>query len=158
VKGKRDAMFSGEHVNMTEDRAALHTALRASRKQVVKDEGKNVVPEVWQVLDKIRKFSNQVRRRRRDVPQATMVRSGSCASAGSAADPASNLAPQSCSCITMRQASTATSGGARARRCAAASGSATRARPSRTSCASASAARTWVHSSCTPRSARTSPR
>ena len=56
-----EAMFTGEHVNVTEDRAALHTALRADRQAVVKDEGKNVVPEVWEVLDKIKSFSKKVR-------------------------------------------------------------------------------------------------
>jgi glucose-6-phosphate isomerase len=61
VKDKMEAMFTGDHVNMTEDRAALHTALRASRKAKIYDEGSNVMPEVWKVLDKIKKFSGQVR-------------------------------------------------------------------------------------------------
>lgn len=50
-------MFCGEHINSTEDRAVLHTALRAPRDAVVQDRGQNVVPEVWAVLDKIRAFT-----------------------------------------------------------------------------------------------------
>lgn len=57
VPAKVQAMFAGEHINGTEDRAVLHTALRAPRDAVVQDRGQNVVPEVWAVLDKIRAFS-----------------------------------------------------------------------------------------------------
>ena len=49
LRQKMDAMFAGEHINVTEDRAVLHTALRASRKAVIEDEGHNVVPDVWKV-------------------------------------------------------------------------------------------------------------
>jgi glucose-6-phosphate isomerase len=61
LQTKIEAMFTGEHINTTEDRAVLHTALRAPRKAVVEDEGQNVVPEVWKVLDKIKDFSDRVR-------------------------------------------------------------------------------------------------
>ncbi|KFM26642.1 Glucose-6-phosphate isomerase, cytosolic B [Auxenochlorella protothecoides] len=61
VKTKIDAMFAGQHINTTEDRAVLHVALRAKRNQVITDAGKNVVPEVWEVLDKIKAFSERVR-------------------------------------------------------------------------------------------------
>jgi glucose-6-phosphate isomerase len=61
LRGKIDAMFAGEHINITEDRAVLHTALRASRTQVVEDEGNNIVPDVWKVLDSIKAFSKKVR-------------------------------------------------------------------------------------------------
>ncbi|KAL4426849.1 hypothetical protein ABPG77_006635 [Micractinium sp. CCAP 211/92] len=61
VPDKVKAMFAGEHINSTEDRAVLHTALRAPRDSVVQDRGANVVPEVWAVLDKIRAFSERVR-------------------------------------------------------------------------------------------------
>ena len=54
-------MFSGEHINSTEDRAVLHVALRAARDDVILDQGTNVVPEVWSVLDKIKSFSEDVR-------------------------------------------------------------------------------------------------
>ena len=56
-----NAMFAGEHINATEDRAVLHTALRAPRESRILVEGKDVVPDVWEVLDKIKKFSEKVR-------------------------------------------------------------------------------------------------
>lgn len=55
------SMFSGEHINETEGRAVLHVALRAPRDATIFDQGANVVPEVWSVLDKIRAFSGKVR-------------------------------------------------------------------------------------------------
>eukprot|EP00850_Spirogloea_muscicola_P017527 SM000151S01515 [mRNA] locus=s151:358027:363970:+ [translate_table: standard] len=61
VKEKIDAMFSGEHLNATEDRAVLHVALRAPRDKTIMADGKNVVPEVWEVLDKIKAFTDRVR-------------------------------------------------------------------------------------------------
>lgn len=54
-------MFAGEHINSTEDRAVLHAALRAPRGAVIEDRGKNVVPEVWAVLDKVKAFTDSVR-------------------------------------------------------------------------------------------------
>lgn len=61
VKEKIIRMFNGEHINSTENRSVLHVALRAPRDAVINSDGKNVVPEVWQVLDKIRDFSERVR-------------------------------------------------------------------------------------------------
>ncbi|KAL4431020.1 hypothetical protein ABPG75_006276 [Micractinium tetrahymenae] len=61
VPGKVAAMFRGEHINSTEDRAVLHAALRSPRDAVMEDRGQNVVPEVWGVLDKIKAFSDRVR-------------------------------------------------------------------------------------------------
>ncbi|KAI3433502.1 hypothetical protein D9Q98_003314 [Chlorella vulgaris] len=61
VEDKVKALFSGQHINATEDRAVLHPALRAPRDAVFEDGGKNVVPEVWEVLDKIKAFSERVR-------------------------------------------------------------------------------------------------
>ncbi|KAI7835527.1 hypothetical protein COHA_010573 [Chlorella ohadii] len=61
LRGKVDALFSGKHINSTEDRAVLHPALRAPREAVIEDAGKNVVPEVWAVLDKIKAFTERVR-------------------------------------------------------------------------------------------------
>eukprot|EP00898_Chlorokybus_atmophyticus_P005352 jgi/Chlat1/5818/Chrsp4S06282 len=61
LKKKIDAMFAGEHINKTEDRAVLHVALRAPRDEVITADGKNVVPDVWEVLDKIKDFSERVR-------------------------------------------------------------------------------------------------
>lgn len=57
----RDAMFRGEKINTTEDRAVLHTALRAPRDAVIEVDGENVVPAVHAVLDKMTAFSDRVR-------------------------------------------------------------------------------------------------
>ncbi|MEU9853106.1 glucose-6-phosphate isomerase [Streptomyces sp. NPDC047974] len=61
VAGLRDAMFRGEKINTTEDRAVLHTALRAPRGAVIEVDGENVVPEVHAVLDKMAGFADRVR-------------------------------------------------------------------------------------------------
>ncbi|MEV6021507.1 glucose-6-phosphate isomerase, partial [Streptomyces sp. NPDC051997] len=61
VFGLRDAMFRGEKINTTEDRAVLHTALRAPRDAVVEVDGENVVPAVHAVLDKMADFAERVR-------------------------------------------------------------------------------------------------
>ncbi|WP_145498172.1 glucose-6-phosphate isomerase [Streptomyces sp. CFMR 7] len=57
----RDAMFRGEKINTTEDRAVLHTALRAPRDAVIEVDGENVVPAVHAVLDKMAAFAEKVR-------------------------------------------------------------------------------------------------
>ncbi|GGU88806.1 glucose-6-phosphate isomerase 2 [Streptomyces litmocidini] len=57
----RDAMFRGEKINTTEDRAVLHTALRAPRGAVIEVDGENVVPGVHAVLDKMAAFADRVR-------------------------------------------------------------------------------------------------
>lgn len=57
----RDAMFRGDKINTTEDRAVLHTALRAPRDAVIEVDGENVVPAVHAVLDKMAAFSDRVR-------------------------------------------------------------------------------------------------
>ena len=61
LRGKMDAMFSGEKINVTENRAVLHVALRAPKGETILVDGKNVVPEVHAVLDKMAGFSNRVR-------------------------------------------------------------------------------------------------
>lgn len=61
VPEKIEAMFCGVHINQTEDRPVLHVALRAPRSVKIMCDGKDVVPEVWEVLDHIRRFSDQVR-------------------------------------------------------------------------------------------------
>ncbi|WP_405936221.1 glucose-6-phosphate isomerase [Streptomyces sp. NBC_00726] len=61
VFGLRDAMFRGDRINTTEDRAVLHTALRAPREAVIEVDGENVVPAVHAVLDKMAAFSDRVR-------------------------------------------------------------------------------------------------
>ncbi|KAD4888785.1 hypothetical protein E3N88_20858 [Mikania micrantha] len=61
LKQKINSMFNGEHINSTENRSVLHVALRASKDTTINCDGKNVVPDVWQVLDKIKEFSDKVR-------------------------------------------------------------------------------------------------
>ncbi|MFF9904311.1 glucose-6-phosphate isomerase [Streptomyces olivaceus] len=61
VFGLRDAMFRGERINITEDRAVLHTALRAPRDAVIEVDGENVVPKVHAVLDRMAAFAGRVR-------------------------------------------------------------------------------------------------
>ncbi len=61
LRAKMDAMFSGEKINVTENRAVLHVALRAPKSTVIRVDGKNVVPEVHAVLDRMADFANRVR-------------------------------------------------------------------------------------------------
>jgi glucose-6-phosphate isomerase len=61
VAERRDAMFRGEKINITEGRAVLHVALRAPRGTQIKVDGVDVVPEVHAVLDKMAAFSDRVR-------------------------------------------------------------------------------------------------
>ena len=61
LRGRMDAMFSGEKINFTENRAVLHTALRAPKNAKIFVDGKNVVPEVHAVLDKMTAFAKRVR-------------------------------------------------------------------------------------------------
>ena len=55
------AMFAGEHINVTEDRAVMHVALRAPRDATLSVDGENVVPAVHEVLDKMAAFADRVR-------------------------------------------------------------------------------------------------
>lgn len=59
--GRIEAMFRGEKINTTEDRAVLHTALRAPRGEKTMVEGEDVVPAVHEVLDKMGAFADRVR-------------------------------------------------------------------------------------------------
>ena len=61
LQSRIDAMFRGEKVNLTENRAVLHTALRAPRSASIVVDGENVVPKVHAVLDKMADFSDRVR-------------------------------------------------------------------------------------------------
>jgi len=61
LRGRIDAMFRGDKINITEQRAVLHVALRAPRGASILVDGKNVVPDVHAVLDKMADFSNRVR-------------------------------------------------------------------------------------------------
>ena len=62
VAERRDAMFRGEKINVTEKRAVLHVALRAPKGASIVVDGVNVVPQVHAVLDKMADFSNRIRR------------------------------------------------------------------------------------------------
>ena len=61
LRARIDAMFRGEKINITENRAVLHVALRAPRNASMVVDGENVVPQVHAVLDKMADFSNRVR-------------------------------------------------------------------------------------------------
>jgi glucose-6-phosphate isomerase len=61
LRGRIDAMFRGEKINTTEKRAVLHVALRAPKNATILVDGKNVVPAVHDVLDKMATFSDRIR-------------------------------------------------------------------------------------------------
>jgi len=61
LRGRIDAMFRGEKINTTEKRAVLHVALRAPKNATILVDGKDVVPAVHDVLDKMATFSNRIR-------------------------------------------------------------------------------------------------
>ena len=61
VAARRDAMFRGEKINVTENRAVLHVALRAPKGEKIFVDGEDVVPAVHQVLDKMSGFADRVR-------------------------------------------------------------------------------------------------
>ncbi len=61
LRDRIDAMFRGDKINVTENRAVLHTALRAPREASIVVDGHDVVPDVHQVLDRMADFANRVR-------------------------------------------------------------------------------------------------
>src|SRR6516162_4619745 len=61
VPERRDAMFRGEHINVSEDRAVLHVALRMPRTASLVVDGADVVRQVHEVLDQMASFANRVR-------------------------------------------------------------------------------------------------
>jgi glucose-6-phosphate isomerase len=61
LRERIDAMFRGDKINITENRAVLHVALRAPKDETILVDGKNAVPEVHAVLDKMTAFCNRVR-------------------------------------------------------------------------------------------------
>ena len=61
LRERIEAMFRGEKINVTENRAVLHVALRAPRDASIVVDGENVVPEVHAVLDRMAAFSDRVR-------------------------------------------------------------------------------------------------
>ena len=61
LSGRIEAMFAGEKINLTENRAVLHVALRAPRDREILVDGENVVPAVHEVLDKMAAFCDRIR-------------------------------------------------------------------------------------------------
>jgi glucose-6-phosphate isomerase len=61
LQNRIDAMFRGEKINVSENRAALHVALRAPRGASIMHDGRNVVPDVHAVLDRMADFANRLR-------------------------------------------------------------------------------------------------
>jgi glucose-6-phosphate isomerase len=61
VAERRDAMFRGEHINVTEDRAVLHVALRMPRGRSLIVDGRDVVADVHEVLDRMSAFAERIR-------------------------------------------------------------------------------------------------
>ncbi len=61
LRERIDAMFGGQRINVSENRAVLHTALRAPKGTSVRVDGENVVPQVHAVLEKMSDFANRVR-------------------------------------------------------------------------------------------------
>ena len=79
LRERIDAMFRGDKINITEKRAVLHVALRAPKGEAILVDGKDVVPEVHAVLDKMTAFCNRVRRGDwwRDLPAVfPLIQSG----------------------------------------------------------------------------------
>src|SRR5438876_5588463 len=61
LRQRIDAMFRGDKINVTENRAVLHVALRAPKSQSIVVDGVNVVPQVHEVLDKMSGFADRIR-------------------------------------------------------------------------------------------------
>lgn len=61
LEGRRDAMFSGTHINTSEDRAVLHTALRLPKGAELEVDGQNIVADVHEVLDAMGTFTDRLR-------------------------------------------------------------------------------------------------
>ncbi len=61
LRRRIDAMFAGERINVSENRAVLHVALRAPRDALIAVDGRNVVPAVHEVLDRMADFARRVR-------------------------------------------------------------------------------------------------
>src|SRR5262249_25483684 len=61
LKARCEAMFTGEKINITENRAVLHVALRAPKSEKIFVDGEDVVPAVHEVLDKMAAFADKIR-------------------------------------------------------------------------------------------------
>ncbi len=60
IQSRIQAMFSGEKINISENRAVLHTALRAGKDSVINVDGENIVPFIYEQLDKIEQFTTRI--------------------------------------------------------------------------------------------------
>lgn len=67
LRERTEAMFRGEKINVTENRAVMHTALRAPRDATILVDGKNVVPDVHDVLDRMSEFCRQLDKRIKNI-------------------------------------------------------------------------------------------
>jgi glucose-6-phosphate isomerase len=80
LRERIDAMWAGQHINVTEDRPVLHVALRAPADETITADGRNVVPDVHQVLGRMAAFATQVRtgdwRGHTGLPITTVVNIG----------------------------------------------------------------------------------
>lgn len=63
LKERIEAMFNGAKINITENRAVLHVALRAPQNSSIVVDGKNIIPEVHKVLNKMQEFADRIRNR-----------------------------------------------------------------------------------------------
>ena len=83
LRARIDAMFRGDKINVTENRAVLHVALRAPRGASIVVDGENVVPDVHAVLDRMAAFAEPRPQRRMEGPhrQARSATSSTSASA-----------------------------------------------------------------------------
>ena len=61
LEKQKMSMFSGANINSTENRAALHIALRAPRESIIEVDGRNVIPDVHAVLEQMRTFADDIR-------------------------------------------------------------------------------------------------
>src|SRR5262249_46203351 len=74
LRNRIDAMFRGEKINITENRAVLHTALRSPRDASIVVDGENVVPKVHAVLDRMADFATRIRRGQWKGPTGKSIR------------------------------------------------------------------------------------
>ena len=87
LRQRIDAMFRGEKINITENRAVLHVALRAPRGASIIVDGQNVVPQVHAVLDRMADFCDRVRSGAwRATPESAFATSSTSASAAPTSD------------------------------------------------------------------------
>ena len=102
LRERIDAMFRGDKINLTENRAVLHVALRAPRDAQIFVDGKDVVPEVHAVLDKMSDFCQP--RAQRRMERATRANAFATSSTSASADRTSARSWPTKRCATTRRA------------------------------------------------------